>query len=191
MPLIPRHLRETDPSDERIIQILKRLQKDYEKGTKSALIEALLQCAISQAVIPEWAVNALLDAEKGLDSGERKDFNDAFGWEDCEIEPKHQGTRKSEHKREENRQKIYDGYTRYRNNGGSNNSQDLVESISLATGVPERQVKKTIKELFTGKKRIPRGGATNGFTVIKAISERETVLRKGRPILRDAQHKED
>jgi hypothetical protein len=66
--------------DAAILRYLDMARESFEKGERSALLYAVALCARVQAVIPEWATDALLDAQRGLESGEYKDFNDAYGW---------------------------------------------------------------------------------------------------------------
>jgi hypothetical protein len=67
--------------DEAILRYLEMAREHVEKGERSALIETVYLCARFQAVIPDWAADALLHAQRGLIVGEFKDFNEAYGWD--------------------------------------------------------------------------------------------------------------
>lgn len=67
--------------DEAILQYLEMAREHFEKGERSALIEIVHLCARFQAVIPDWAADALLHAQRGLILGEFTDFNEAYGWD--------------------------------------------------------------------------------------------------------------
>ncbi len=66
--------------DDAILRELEDAKKAFESGDRSALTVAVFLCARFQAVIPEWAADALLETEEKLESGELKDCNEAFGW---------------------------------------------------------------------------------------------------------------
>lgn len=53
--------------------------QSFLDGDRFILFEVILYCATFQAVIPGWAVDALLDIGEGIDSGQIKDLNHAFG----------------------------------------------------------------------------------------------------------------
>lgn len=54
-------------------------RKQFEAGRRYVLMEVVFLCATTQAVIPEWAVDSLLDISKRLSEGRTKDLNEAFG----------------------------------------------------------------------------------------------------------------
>ena len=66
--------------DEAILRHLDLGRQRFEAGNPRALMEVLFLCARVQAVIPEWAADALLSIEDRLAAGELTDFNEAFGW---------------------------------------------------------------------------------------------------------------
>ncbi|MFL9905313.1 hypothetical protein [Paraburkholderia sp. RL17-337-BIB-A] len=67
--------------DEAILRYMEMAREHFEKGERSALIETVYLCARFQAVMPDWAADALLDAQGRLNQGQLKDFNEAFGWD--------------------------------------------------------------------------------------------------------------
>ncbi|MCO5411120.1 hypothetical protein [Ralstonia mojiangensis] len=66
--------------DEAILRYLDLGRQHFEAGDPGALMGVLFLCARFQAVIPEWAADALLDIEDRLNAGGLTDFNEAFGW---------------------------------------------------------------------------------------------------------------
>lgn len=66
--------------DEAILRYLDLGRQHFEAGNPSALMGVVFLCARVQAVIPEWAADALLAIEDSLATGELTDFNEAFGW---------------------------------------------------------------------------------------------------------------
>jgi hypothetical protein len=54
-------------------------KKQFESGRKYVLMEVVFVCATLQAVIPDWAVDALLVISERLSDGRTKDLNEAFG----------------------------------------------------------------------------------------------------------------
>jgi hypothetical protein len=65
--------------DEAVLQYLEDGRKAFDDGDRSALFSVLCLCANFQAVLPEWAADALLAMEKQLEDGTLADFNEAFG----------------------------------------------------------------------------------------------------------------
>ena len=61
--------------DEAILRYLEECQNRYSEGKHEALFNALVLCAKFQAVVPEWAADAIIEGARALNSGECKDFN--------------------------------------------------------------------------------------------------------------------
>jgi hypothetical protein len=81
MVFLSKAAQETIWGDAAILRYLEMAREHFEIGERSALFEAPCLCARFQAVIPKWAADALLDAQRSLEHGETKDFNEAFGWD--------------------------------------------------------------------------------------------------------------
>jgi hypothetical protein len=65
--------------DREILRLLDESRLAFEKGDKSALMKCVFRCARFQAVIPEWAADALLVIQDDMEIGSITDFNSAFG----------------------------------------------------------------------------------------------------------------
>lgn len=65
--------------DAEILRLLDESRLAHAAGDKSALMLCVFRCASFQAVIPEWAADALIALREGLENGRVTDFNDAFG----------------------------------------------------------------------------------------------------------------
>ena len=64
--------------DEQILNLLEESRTAFEGGDKSALLICVFRCAAFQAVIPEWAADALIALRENLKNGRVVDFNEAF-----------------------------------------------------------------------------------------------------------------
>jgi hypothetical protein len=65
--------------DDWILSKLTALESEFRAGDDAALLELLFQCAYYQAVIPEWAADALLSIQARLRSGELLSLDKEFG----------------------------------------------------------------------------------------------------------------
>lgn len=65
--------------NEAILNYLDIGKRLFETGDRSALFGVLCTCARYQAVIPDWAADALLAMEQDLEVGKLTDFNEGFG----------------------------------------------------------------------------------------------------------------
>ena len=65
--------------DAEILRLLEEWRLAYEAGNKYELLICVFRCAAFQAVIPEWAADALIALREGIENGRVADFNDAFG----------------------------------------------------------------------------------------------------------------
>lgn len=65
--------------DEAILGYLALGKQGFEAGDRTALFFVICICARYQAVIPDWAADALLQMERDLERGAVADFNEAFG----------------------------------------------------------------------------------------------------------------
>jgi hypothetical protein len=63
-----------------ILSKLTALENEFRTGNDAALLELLFQCAYYQAVIPDWAADALLAIKARLRSGELLSLDKEFNW---------------------------------------------------------------------------------------------------------------
>ena len=66
--------------DAAVLKYIKLCEDAFAAGDRNALFGVVTLCARYQAVIPEWAADALLRAEQDLESGALSDFYVACGW---------------------------------------------------------------------------------------------------------------
>lgn len=59
--------------------VTEEAKRQFEAGRKYVLMEVVFICASMQFVLPDWAVDALLDIHDRLNNGEYGDFTEAFG----------------------------------------------------------------------------------------------------------------
>ncbi len=65
--------------DEVVLGFLADAHSKFLSGDKFQLMRCVYLCARFQAVIPDWAVDALLKIQESMEAGEITDFNEAFG----------------------------------------------------------------------------------------------------------------
>jgi hypothetical protein len=65
--------------DAAILLLLEDSRIAFESGDKSELMMCVFRCAAFQAVIPEWAADALIALREDIEDGRIADFNEAFG----------------------------------------------------------------------------------------------------------------
>ncbi len=63
-----------------ILSKLSTLENEFRAGNDAALLELLFQCAYYQAVIPDWAADALLSIKARLRSGDLLSLDKEFSW---------------------------------------------------------------------------------------------------------------
>ena len=164
--------------DEAVIGCLKNCEGRYREGKREALFEALILCARFQAVIPEWAADAIIDGEAALNSGECKDLNELFGGDNLA----NQRDRRREARIRDNTQKVLGMLMKYRCDGGGLNSEVTFGYISYDTGLPRRDVEEIYRRSGKWVKDVPQGNPT-GVNYCFAHGEIPWPRRRGRPIL--------
>ena len=68
-------LSDQDSRRELVIQ-----RRTFRGGDRSGLLQTLISCARYQAVQPPWAADEMLSLGKAIETGERVDLNERFGW---------------------------------------------------------------------------------------------------------------
>ena len=64
--------------DKEILNLLEESRMAFEAGDNSALLMCVFRCAAFQAVIPEWATDALIALREDVESGRIADYKNAF-----------------------------------------------------------------------------------------------------------------
>ena len=139
--------------DEMALRCLKNCEDRYSAGKREALFEALILCARFQAVIPEWAADAIIDGETALNSGECKDLNELFGGDELA----NQSTRKREARIRDNTQNVLGMLMKYRCEGGWMNAEQAFGEISEGMNLPRRDVEEIYRRSGKWVKDIPQG----------------------------------
>lgn len=167
--------------DEAVIRYLDIERQRFESGDRSALLDALALCANFQAVIPEWASDALLEALENATIGKAKDFNEVFGWRGGKREQKE---RAKLWRQQELAQKVIGHMLNHRLSGGGLNADIDPQLIADELNISRRDVEDIYKHQGQFIKSLPKGnpdGGVYGFGMGKTPIPR----RRGRPILRD------
>jgi hypothetical protein len=170
--------------DAAILRYIQMGKDAFEAGEKDALLGIVFLCARYQAVIPDWAVDALLDIERDLESGALVDINEAFGWQH-----EHLATRKKRARQRRLRAPVLLELQAARLAGASFNADDIcsrvVESLrGKGMKLSRRDVEEIYKEHGTFLKKLPRSPDPNHrYGQMHAILPDHR--RAGRAILRD------
>jgi hypothetical protein len=163
--------------DEAILRYLALCEDSFRSGNRLALFEALTLCARFQAVIPEWAADAILDGEKALESGVCKDFNQLFG-----DNLPNQRARRREARIQANIGLVAGMLMKYRCDGGSLNAEEAFGEIAEKTGLPRREVEEIYKRHGSRIKEIQPGNP-DGANYLTAHLSVPRPRRYGRSIL--------
>lgn len=181
----------------------------YEGGDQSKLLDLVFLCATYQAVIPDWAVDALLGIRDELNEGRLRDLNEAFAWNHSDIR-----TRAAGHRREQLEQAILAALMRHRISrsgsrmnpklprgnelpdikpdaaakagaGGNFRAADGLQEIADHFGFRRRDVEAVLKKHSDALRDIPKGGGGVGRSVMNATMPPLVARRRGRAMLRD------
>lgn len=170
--------------DEEILRLINETQVAFLAGDKSKLFRCLYLCARFQAVIPEWAVDAVLKLEEDMERGKIKDFNDAFG-----VSVEQVNTRAARARKMEAKAHVLEELWRLRRDGRSLNDAEIFsEALENLRQNGLNVNHRDIKEIYDAEgaflKDIPRQAEPNhgfGFAYLTMPKAR----RRGRGILRD------
>lgn len=131
---------------DRFPQLLEDARGAYYAGDKSQLWDVICFCALFQATVPDWAVDALFEAREGLARGSIADMNDVFG-------PIAEGTATSRARRahlDQIRGEVIVGLQRYRAEGGTLNRAEMFEEVAnrLRTHGSKVRGKKDVEAIY-------------------------------------------
>lgn len=170
--------------DAAIRRYIRICEEAFESGEKGALLGVVFLCARHQAVIPDWAADALIDIERGLETGDLVDANEAFGWQH-----EHVATRKKRARRTRLRAPVLLELQAVRLAGASLNADDIcgrvVESLrDRGMKLSRRDVDDIYKTHGTFLRDLPRSTDGNHrYGQMHAILPNHR--RRGRASLRD------
>lgn len=103
-----------------ILELLEESRLAFEKGDKSELMRCVFRCARFQAVIPEWAADALLEIQDDMEVGRIADFDAAFG------KPREKtNTRAARARKEKSKHEVLTVLMRLRSQGCSLNDPEM------------------------------------------------------------------
>ncbi|MEJ2575289.1 MAG: hypothetical protein P8106_01045 [Gammaproteobacteria bacterium] len=163
-------------TDGAILGYLAACERRFDEGEKVALFEAIVICARFQAVQPEFAADAILAAQEGLDRGGVADFNAVFG-----EPPANARDRRRETLIAENAGRVRAMLANHRREGGTFNAEEAFDPIAEELNIPRRIVEAIYKS-HPELKDIPRDDPTH--TMYESASFKVKVpRRRGRRIL--------
>lgn len=170
--------------DAEILRLLEESRLAFQAGDKSALMICVFRCAAFQAVIPEWAANALIALRENLENGRVADFNEAFG-----TPPEKLNTRAARARIKKMTPLVLAEILQLRTQGLSLNADEMFSQVvenlrNRGYAVNERDVQTIYRTDGKFLKAIPRGldpKGGHGFALITLPRAR----RRGRSILRD------
>jgi hypothetical protein len=169
--------------DHQILELLEASRIAFEGGDKFELLKCVFRCARFQAVIPEWAADALLAIQEDLEDGRLADPNAAFG-----RPSERASTRASRARKRDAKAQVLAELWRLRWSGGSLNDAEMfpeaLENLRASgLDVNHRDIKEIYSEHGAFLKEVPRNdqNTVRGFMDVTYPKPR----RRGRKILRD------
>jgi hypothetical protein len=165
MMQISEELEEALFGDPAVLRYLSSCEAAFVDGDRSALFETLTLCARFQAVIPDWAADAILGAKHDLDVGVREDFNAVFGWQGP-------GSRKRQHEAliATKAGEVIDRIIAHRIAGGSLSAEQAFGKVADETGLSRRIVEEIYRRHGTTIKDIPQGNPEQeGYITIREV----------------------
>jgi len=178
------------PSDASALQMfatrLEEKRSRYVAGDKFALFEALLLCGVYQAVIPEWAVDAMITLQDQIDLGQ---VTDAEVWGNMLGPPGRPAARGKRHVLQHRTGDVLMTLAKLRGEGHAfdNNCFDCAQERlreELGLEVPRRSIEETYKTNMVWLKKLPRGVPFSGG-VGWGLVHLSQMKRTGRHLLTD------
>ncbi len=168
--------------DAQILDLLEASRIAFEGGNRSELLKCIFRCARYQAVIPEWAADALLAIQDDLDDGRLTDPNAAFGKPSEKT-----STRAANARKRIAKSPVLEELWRLRWSGSSLNDAEMFTQAAenlqhRGVNANHRDIKEIYSEHGAFLKNVPRDSTINrGFMDATYPKAR----RWGRKILRD------
>ncbi len=163
--------------DDAILRYIDIFRIAFDSGDRQALLGVVFLCARFQAVIPDWATDALLKAEAELEAGKVEDPNMVFGW------PKiRRGQREKGARQKELTPKVLGCLQNHRLAGGGLNADVDLQGIADELKISRRDVEDIYKQHGQFVKELPRGNPDGG---VYAFGHGSITMprRSGRPTL--------
>ncbi|MBL0352176.1 MAG: hypothetical protein IPP03_05805 [Dechloromonas sp.] len=170
-------LKEKMFGDDAILRYIDDVRIAFDSGDRSALLFVVFLCARFQAVIPEWATDALLKAEAELEAGKVEDPNVVFGW------PKiRKGQREKAARQKDLASKVLGYLQNHRLAGGGLNADLDFQGVADELEISRRDVEDIYKQHGQFVKDLPRGNPDGG---VYAFGHGTIAMprRSGRPTL--------
>lgn len=170
--------------DTEILRLLEEARRGFQGGDKSQVMVCVFRCARFQAVIPEWATDALLALQQKMEAGSIADFNAAF------AKPKEPvNTRAARARIKAAESIVLAEILQLRTKGVSFSDYEMFSQVvenlrERGVNINHRDVQQIYKSSGQFLKKIPRGPdpkGGHGFALITLPNPR----RRGRDILRD------
>lgn len=169
--------------DSQILELLEGSRIAFEGGDRSELMKCIFRCARFQAVIPDWAADALLAIQEDLEGGRLSDPNAAFG------KPSEKASTRAARERKRNaKSPVLAELWRLRWGGSSLNDAEIfaqaLENLRASgLNVNHRDIKEIYAEHGAFLKDVPRNDPNMGRGFMDATYPK--ARRRGRKILRD------
>lgn len=173
--------------DVEILRLLEESRKAFEAGNKSELMMCVFRCAAFQAVIPEWAADALIALRENMENGRVADFNKAFESNKPTLKA---NTRAARARIEGGRSDVLAEILQLRTKGSSFNDDEMFSQV--VTNLRQRRINinhRDVQTIYKSDdaaflKKIPRGPDPNGNHGF-ALQTLPRPRRHGRNILWD------
>ena len=158
--------------------LLEKARSSFEQGDRWQLWEVLYHCAIFQATVPDWAVDALIEVNSKVHDGRCKGLGDALG-----EHPLSQRQRQRSALRQKHADEVIRLAYKMRDEGSATlNSQDR-EIIAKPLGLSGKDVQEILRVHHGAGLKQKAMGKNEGYALIYSSFPLINFRRRGRPLL--------
>lgn len=158
--------------------LLAKARLSFEQGDRWQLWEVLYYCALFQATVPDWAVDALIEVNSKVADGRSKGLDDALG-----DPPLSQRQRQRAALRQKHAGEVIRLAYKMRDEGSATlNSQDR-ELIAKPLGLSGKDVQEILRTHKGAGLKQKAMGKNEGYAVAYGSFPLTEFRRRGRPLL--------
>lgn len=158
--------------------LLEEARRSFEDGNRWQLWEVLYYCALFQATVPDWAVDAMIEIDKQVHAGCHRDLGDAIG-----AHPVSQKQRQRAALRQKHAFEVIRLAYKMRDEGTATlNSQDR-DLIAKPLGLSGKDVQEILRAHKGAGLKQKAMGKNEGYALMNSSLPLSDFRRRGRPLL--------
>lgn len=158
--------------------LLEEARLSFEQGDRWQLWEVLYYCAIFQATVPDWAVDAMVEINRKVHEGSIRDLGDAIG-----SHPLSQKQRQRVALRQKHAAEVIRLAYKMRDEGTATlNSQDR-ELIAKPLGLSGKDVQEILRVHKGAGLKQKAMGKNEGYALLNIALPLSAFRRRGRPLV--------